>query len=63
MCLDIGRRKGEKMKEKLLDLLPAYVRWAMSSPENYLIFWWLFVIMFVSVLVLISWTEEKRRKK
>lgn len=51
------------MEEKLINLLPAYVRWAMKTPENYVIFWWIVMVAIVILGLAISWTEEKKERR
>jgi len=50
------------MKE-LLNILPPWTRWAMSSPRNYFCFWWSIVGGFSVILITLTWIEEKKEKK
>jgi len=44
-------------------LIPAYVRWALKSPKNLMIFWWLVIILFVAALTAIDTIEKIEKRK
>jgi hypothetical protein len=49
--------------EEILNILPSWTRWAMSSPKNYFCFWWSVVCGFSVILITLTWIEEKIEEK
>jgi len=43
--------------------VPAYVRWAMESPGNYVIFWTGFIAIFFLSLIIINFLDERKKKE
>jgi len=50
------------MKE-LLNILPSWTRWALESPEHFIMFWWGVAIIFSVILFTLLWITEKGGKK
>jgi len=57
----LGCRK-EKEMEEAIKLIPTWTRWALKSPENYIIFWTVFVALFFLTLTVIDFISKRRKK-
>jgi len=55
-------QKGEKMEE-IYAMIPRPVLWAMESPENLMIFWTAFVVIFFLSLAIIDFLGKRKERK